>query len=339
MSRTLPNLAYRALSRAPTPLVRRLANKKLILPYYHIVSDRVLPHARHLYTYRNTRQFKQDLDFLLRHYQPLALRDLLNALDNGIPFERDSFLLSFDDGNREAHDVIAPILKAKGVPATFFLVTDLLDNHKLGHFCKWSLLIEAAQSSDRHRATIAAILQQRDIQGDAIAESIKQLRPDQDHILDELGAACDLDFDAYRRHHRPFLTSDEVHALLRDGFTIGAHSLNHPLYQFLTLQEQLRQTAQSMDFLAKRFSLNYRVFAFPHHDHGVSKQFFDEIFGKALVQATFGTAGFQQDIHPRILQRLDMEYKNWSARQRLAEVYVEHAAAHLTQRHKLQRCA
>jgi peptidoglycan/xylan/chitin deacetylase (PgdA/CDA1 family) len=340
MSDTFPNLAYRALSRAPSPLVRRLARKKLILPYYHIVSDADVPHAKHLYRYRNTRQFRQDLDFFLSRYQPVSLRDLLTALDNGTDFQTDSFFLSFDDGNREIYEVVAPILKEKGIPATFFIVTDFLDNRKLGHFCKQSLLIEAIQTSADCRRKANLFFQSKNlIAAQDAAQTVKRLRHDEEHLLDELGALCGLDFEAYRTRHRPFLNSNEVRALLKDGFTIGAHSLNHPLYKLLTREEQLRQTADSVQFLVKQFGLDYRVFAFPHHDHGVSTTYFDEVFGKGIVQASFGTAGFKQDVHPRSLQRLDMEYKDWSARDRIREVSVEHAVANLTHRSKLQRCA
>ena len=51
--------------------------------------------------------------------------------------------LSFDDGLREVYTIIAPILKERGLPATFFITTDFIDNKKLFYRNKASLLIEA----------------------------------------------------------------------------------------------------------------------------------------------------------------------------------------------------
>jgi len=63
-------------------------------------------------------------------------------LKNGQPLTRQSFFLSFDDGLREPLDIIAPILKQKGVPATFFVNTATLDNLEMLYRHKASLLVD-----------------------------------------------------------------------------------------------------------------------------------------------------------------------------------------------------
>lgn len=92
-----------------------------LFPCGHIVSDVNPPHVRHLFSAPNIAKFKTDLDFLCQRYRPLQLSELdrIRGLhDNKVP--ACCFLLSFDDGLREAYDVIAPILRNKGIPAIFF---------------------------------------------------------------------------------------------------------------------------------------------------------------------------------------------------------------------------
>ena len=119
-----------------------MAGRPVILPYYHMVSDESLPHVRPLYQYKNISQFKQDLDFLLTHFKPVSLQDLLNSLGGKTTLPPRSFLLSFDDGFREMAEVVAPILKAKGVPAVFFLNSAFVDNHELCFQQKIALLVD-----------------------------------------------------------------------------------------------------------------------------------------------------------------------------------------------------
>jgi peptidoglycan/xylan/chitin deacetylase (PgdA/CDA1 family) len=67
------------------------------------------------------------LKYLKRHHNVIALRDYLVARRSGKPLPRHSVILTFDDGLRNFLTVAAPILKELDLPATMFLVTDLVD--------------------------------------------------------------------------------------------------------------------------------------------------------------------------------------------------------------------
>ena len=72
-------------------------------------------------------RFARHMDALARAgWHALALDDFFAWLDGRLEFGRPSFLLTFDDGFRSVHDHAAGILRAKGWPATVFLVSGLL---------------------------------------------------------------------------------------------------------------------------------------------------------------------------------------------------------------------
>ena len=129
----------------PLTFLKAWVQVKPVLPLYHLVSDETVPHVRYLYSYRKIDEFKQEMDFFLKHYSPIGLTELLDTLKNHQPLPDNAFLLSFDDGFSQVYDIIAPILKEKGIPATFFLVSHFLDNRELGNRPKGSLLINAFQ--------------------------------------------------------------------------------------------------------------------------------------------------------------------------------------------------
>lgn len=114
-------------------------------------------------------------------------------------------------------------------------------------------------------------------------------------------------WDDYLAKHQPYLTTEQINELINQGFTIGAHSLNHPLYEELSLDEQIYQTIASIEDIKNRFQLNYAVFSFPFTDFNVGKKFFSSI--KNHVDLTFGSAGIKDDEITFNLQRLPMENK------------------------------
>jgi peptidoglycan/xylan/chitin deacetylase (PgdA/CDA1 family) len=289
-----------------------------------MVSDEQVPHVKHLYQYRNIRQFTKDLDFFLAHYQPVTLNELLEHLDRKRSLPKRCFHLTFDDGFREMHDVVAPILRAKGVPATFFLTTGFIDNLDMAHHNKLSLLVEhlarAPSASIKEQAQV--ILARNGVSGDSFASQMVSVRYRQRHLVTELAALCGFAFGQYLSSCKPYLSSDQIRSLLEQGFAIGAHSLDHPLYADLPWEEQVRQTHESMQLLVDRFQIGYRAFAFPHNDQSVTPEFFEELFQNRQLAVSFSTDGMVKHFFARNLARFSMEKTALPARHIVARQYA-----------------
>jgi peptidoglycan/xylan/chitin deacetylase (PgdA/CDA1 family) len=72
----------------------------------------------------NARRFAGHLDFLERLYHVVSLRDYLKAQRQGHRLPDYSVVLTFDDGFRNFLTMAAPLLAARKLPATVFLITD-----------------------------------------------------------------------------------------------------------------------------------------------------------------------------------------------------------------------
>ena len=66
------------------------------------------------------------LETLGKHFMPVHLDDWLRANGAGEPPPGRSLAVTFDDGWRDTYDHAFPVLRAAGVPATVFLVTDMV---------------------------------------------------------------------------------------------------------------------------------------------------------------------------------------------------------------------
>jgi peptidoglycan/xylan/chitin deacetylase (PgdA/CDA1 family) len=312
-------------ARVPFGLLQKLTGVIPLIPYYHGVSDDEVPHVKHLYQFKNVKQFRRDLDTFLKFYQVIDLRDLVSDLRTGRPLARNSLLLQFDDGFREVYDVVAPMLWEKGVTATFFLVSGFLDNREMAYSNKVSLLIERLMQigAKAHSKQLSEILADWEVSGTSFRTALLSVDYAKKDVLDEIARILDCDFTDYLLKSRPYLTSDQVHKLIGMGFTIGAHSMDHPKYSQIPFQEQLDQTRTSIRFVRERFFLDYGAFVFPHGDDNLSDQFFKQIFADGDLNASFGNAGLARDVHPRHFPRLPMEKQSLPPERIIGRYYAK----------------
>ena len=282
----------------------------LLAPFYHFVSDEEVPHIKHLFGHRTIDQFKEDMEFFLKYYHPITLNDVLVYARTGNRLPEKSFFLSFDDGLRENYDIIAPILKEMGIPATFFVTTAALDNSDMLYKHKASLLVDhLATLQPKNLGGARSVLAKYGIQNNDSAAGVLSVTYKSRDVLDEIARSFDLDFEEYLARKRPYLSTSEIKRLISEGFTVGAHSIDHPLYAELSIEEQLRQTRESVNAVTQAFELNYRTFAFPFFDKGVSKRFFSRVLTENIVDVVFGSrsAFCTDEYFPFSIQRLAME--------------------------------
>ncbi|MGQ0734891.1 MAG: polysaccharide deacetylase family protein [Acidobacteriota bacterium] len=70
--------------------------------------------------------FDQQLDYVRRHYHPIALSELIRCYRRGAAPPERSVAFTFDDGFANNHSVAFPILRRHGIPFTVFLTTGLI---------------------------------------------------------------------------------------------------------------------------------------------------------------------------------------------------------------------
>lgn len=295
----------------PTQAVIRWTKQQLFLPTYHTIQGNYpLPHIHHLYPPKTAQQFEKDLDFLLKHYQPISLETLYDFVFENKALPKNSFFLSFDDGLREVYEFAFPILKRKGIPATIFLNSAFVDNKDLFFRYKASLLIEKIRTqnvSKNQLQTVEDVLSKNQLSQKSIPQKLLAIPFHQKYLLDDIAKILEFDFQIFLKTQKPYLSSEQINELHNNAFTFGAHSVNHPWYGELTEDEQLMQTKDSLDFVQQNFEPNHRVFAFPFHDQDVSDSFFEKIKNNTIAELTFGASLFPQRERTTHFQRFPME--------------------------------
>lgn len=83
-------------------------------PYYH-----------HVFSDERT-AFAHQLDYLKRFGEFVSLDDAVSLVAGGDAIDGRYFALSFDDGLKSCRDGAVPILAERGIPAAFYVVTDMI---------------------------------------------------------------------------------------------------------------------------------------------------------------------------------------------------------------------
>jgi len=234
-------------------------------------------------------------------------------------------LLTFDDGLKEMKTVVAPILKKRNIPAVFFLTTDFIDNKDLFFRNKISLLINfhKAKPIDFKINEITQLFFNHKIPFTNFKESVLSLKYNHISVIDEIANILNFSFSEFLEKEKPYLTTEQINELILDGFSIGSHSLNHPMYKDLSFFEQIKQTEDSINFIQQKFNPKFNVFAFPFNDHEVSMNLFNDIAKNTKVQLFFSTDGFLEDNYTLNIHRFWMEEYNGNAKKILIQNFKD----------------
>ncbi|OFX69139.1 MAG: hypothetical protein A2X12_12160 [Bacteroidetes bacterium GWE2_29_8] len=293
----------------PFHLLKQLSNDiMLIVPFYHSVTDAPGIHLKNLYKVKTETIFEKDINFLLKHYQPVSLLDVKNHINGSKPLTKKSFLLTFDDGLRECYDVIYPTLKKQGIPAVFFINTGFVDNKELFYRFKTSLLIENLKtSSNSLKKEISIKYFNKTFSSDTtLVNELLSINYNNKQLLDNIALTTNTDFNHYLNQYKPFMSLSMIKELYENNFDIGSHSVDHPDFSILDDKQKIWQIKNSIEYL-KENNVFSNVLSFPFADYFIKQDFYNFIFSETKLDLCFGTSGLKKENDKRIIQRINFE--------------------------------
>ena len=274
--------------------------------------------------------FEHRLDLLCERLRPIEWANLRSWLDRRTEIANDRFLLTFDDGLSDHAEVVAPILRRRGIRAVFFVQGEPL---------------ESGQMADHHLADILrCTLGDREF-GQAVLAWLAERTPHQDwnvrirpreaaeiyrgespmrarfnYLLSHglpLNVRGRMLNDLFTRHvgdprewaARWYITRDDLKRLEADGHTIGGHGFWHEFYTRLDATDQTRDLARVFTLLRDHLGPGSRPFSYPHGSCGeltartCAAAGFVHAFGGGPGWITRGTDVFQL---PRV-EAMDVE--------------------------------
>jgi peptidoglycan/xylan/chitin deacetylase (PgdA/CDA1 family) len=283
----------------PLQVYGRILPREVVGLCYHVVSERRLPHVANLYPYKSPEQFEADLVYLKRNFRVVSYAELVRGR-----VDPNAVHISFDDGYAECFDVVRPLLLKHGLPCTFFVNTDVLDNRRMLGFNRVSLCLEALRGMDAAEANriVGEFARDQfvsDVGGFAIwiRRGIRNPDSGAEEVLDRLCARLGVDVDGFLTAERPYMTRAQVRQMADEGFTIGGHTRMHWHMGSTHGEDRIeREIVESCRVVAEVTGSERVPFAFPYDAEGVDRAFLAGVLERnPFLGRLFGTGSLEVD--------------------------------------------
>lgn len=257
---------------------------RLVIVNYHrilAVPDPLLDSEPNLAT------FRWQMELLANCFNVMPMHTALQSLRSGRMPPR-AVCITFDDGYRSTHDLALPVLRELGLPATVFVTTGYL-----GEGSMWNdRILEAVRRISGDTVDLrdkgwglhpVRNLAERKLTIERLTEIAKYLPPPERQGLTlklEALAGCE-------GSEALMLTADMVRTLSREGITIGAHTVSHPILTRLDEEQARFEIGESKRQLEAITGERVRFFAYPNGKAGMD---FDERHVAMAKQAGFDAA-------------------------------------------------
>jgi len=269
MMHSLSRLPLRALCKAGLGprLMRADAGAPVVLLYHGVTTSNhglAALDGKHVLVDR----FRRQLDLFRSRRRVVALAELLEALRRGID-TRGMLAITFDDGYLDNFTCAAAILAEFRLPATFFIATGFIGAARW----MWNDRLEAALDrapageftipSTGERLRLGEARQRmevlRQIKGGLKRLHWREADTRVREIEHSLGSAGGEPTGVYR-----FMSWDQVRTLAKEGFEIGAHTVNHALLSRVPRHEAKQEIIDSRDQIVAEVGSCSPTFCYPN---------------------------------------------------------------------------
>ncbi|MDR1140347.1 MAG: polysaccharide deacetylase family protein [Planctomycetaceae bacterium] len=249
----------------------RTRSRLLGLCYHSIVSDNSPLNDARTRIAVTISQFDEQLRELKKHWQPVSLNQIRNAVENDIPLPDYAVHVSFDDGYKNNLTLAAPLLARYEIPATIFVTTNLTATQNQ---LIWALEIHERLTvlpdskihfGDKTYELPPPETPQRTEISLELLNQIKHITVEErENVLQFLRDRTEIDFTpSWKRELYEFLNWDELRLLRKQGMSIGAHTLSHPVLSSLDQAELNRELLESKKCIERELGVECDALAYP----------------------------------------------------------------------------
>ena len=249
-------------------------------------------------------EFEKQIKYLNKACKVMPLDELTEHVLAGKTLPKRAAAITFDDGYRDNYQYAYPVLKRYGLPATFFLATDYIDNRKLFWWDQLSYILHKTHlqvievgglgnyylRSDTERLQAALNITRR----------LKKL-PDKrkNLLLESLADISAVEIPA-GLGNEIILSWHEIREMSANGMDFGAHTLSHPILTRVPLKAAIKEITESKRHIEEKIRKRVTTFAYPNgtpsdHNDDITEILKESGFTFAFTSAPPGMASPEAD--------------------------------------------
>ncbi len=210
--------------------------------------------------------FRAQMELLRREYQPISLDDVVEKLKTGEPSPKRSVVITFDDGYTDNSEVAMPILNQLGIPATFYVTVDCIEQRRLpwpsrlryafrqtkrpmwsdGRGNSWPL----QDFDSRERAYLASCDECCQLSGQPQEEYVQAIEKQFETAVPGDSSSLMMNYE-------------QIGSLLKHGHIVGSHTMTHPNMAYVGEHDAKTELAESKLRLEQGLQTPIRHFSYP----------------------------------------------------------------------------
>ncbi|MBI6119768.1 polysaccharide deacetylase family protein [Salegentibacter maritimus] len=195
------------------------------------------------HTVRDSKNFEAHLSYLEENYSVISVEQLRQFICNKTKLPKNPLIITFDDGDLSVYENALPLLKKYRLPATLFVVTDLINSHKPF----WWEEIEYYLGKEEGNKKVWEVKDWKNIE---LEKFLLELRKQSNK-------------PAMRCQQ---LSTAQLKEMQASGFTIANHSHTHPMFNNCT-REELEAELKNSKGQLEELGFTPDIFAYPNGNY------------------------------------------------------------------------
>jgi len=243
------------------------ASASAAIVMYHSVIEEPDQHADSLGGIIHSQsQFRAQMELLARNYHPIHLDEVVKKLSVGEALPKRSVVITFDDGYTDNYEVAMPILDNVGIPATFYLTVDCVENRKL----PWPSRLRFAFRKTKRSGWTNANGKTWDLSSPLSREKAFLFASDECCQLSGVAQEQFVTKVENQLESKPpgelsslMMTYEHARALVRNGHIVGSHTMTHPNMAHINERDAEIELAESKRRLEAELKSPVAHFSYP----------------------------------------------------------------------------
>lgn len=213
-------------------------------------------------------KFEQHLDWMQKHNQLMSLADVVQYKIKHGKFPTNAIVITVDDGYRDFYEVAFPILKRRGIPATFYVTTGFVN----GDIWLWPDQIQWLLSQEHNYKgpyavgdTVFSIEPERsEVWWPIVLQMLRVKNQDRIDCIHKLQESLGVKLPIIPPARYAPCNWDQLKEMQSAGIEIGGHSVTHPSLGSLEPIDARHEIQQSFDTLNEKLGVRPRTFCYPN---------------------------------------------------------------------------
>lgn len=214
------------------------------------------------------KKFEQHLTFFKREFKVISMKELVQLVESKQPITERYAIITFDDGYIDNYQIAFPALKKHGLSATFYVVSDYVENSPIPWWDEIAYLIRKTKKTEVQLSNWKRSI---DIKSGSTIEivrrTLKAIKQDNSRTLEsklvEIRDKLEVTLPEDLSKERLFMNWEELKTMIGNGMSIGSHTVSHNILSHLSEKEQLSEICQSKETLEKNLNCQIDTIAYP----------------------------------------------------------------------------